>query len=80
MVNEKMVSYGAKTLNEFMVIGRCLQYAVVKTEIGETYCIEDTEETLEPGDICTGEFLISVESLPLLLQKVISVAYGREVE
>lgn len=79
MVNTEKVAYAAKTINEYMVIGRCLQYAVVRTENGEIYCLEDEAEVLNTGDICNGELLIPVSSLPLLLQKVISVSYGREV-
>lgn len=65
--------------NEYYVIGRCLNYAIVKNEEGNLFYIDDENSTLDVGDLCTGEMLKSVDELPGILKEIVHMSFESEV-
>ena len=79
MINKKRAEYAAKVRNEYVVIGRCLNYAIIKDEVGAIYFMDDENAVFEEGDSCTAEFLKPFEELPGIIKEVVRITYGNEV-
>lgn len=79
MTSAKKAVYAAKIGDDYVVIGRCLNYAIVKNEVGNMYYLDDENAVLEEGDICTGEFLKPIDELPGIIKEVVIMTYGNEV-
>lgn len=64
---------------EYYVIGRCLNYVIVKDEFGTLFYIEDEYATLADGDLCTGELLKTLDKLPGIIKEVVMMSFESEV-
>ena len=64
---------------EYYVIGRCLNYAIVKNEEGRLFYIDDENATLDIVDLCTGEMLKSVDELPGIIKEIVHISFESEV-
>lgn len=57
----KQAEDNSQVMEEYMVIGRFRDYAVVKDEIDGIFCMKDENKILSEGDLCSGKLLISME-------------------
>lgn len=75
----KHAEYAAKIKNEFVIVGHCSQYAIIKDENGELYYLSDENNVLEHGDVCEGTSLNTIDNLPEIIRRAIALWYGSEV-
>lgn len=80
MVVNKPAEYAAKVKKEYMIIGHCKGYAIVKDEIDNLFCVTDNNKVLEEGCVCEASGLVPVEQLPEMERKAILQWYENGVK
>jgi len=70
--------YAAKIRNEFLIVGHCSQYAIIKDENGKLYYLLDENKVLEDGNVCDGTGLNTIDELPEIIRRAAALWYRNE--
>ena len=79
MIEKIVPAHGESPVEDRIIVGHYLDYAVIQDEMGKLYLTEDKNRILQNGDIYVGDNPRPISCLTVLEQEILYKQFGSEV-